>query len=62
MKVDVDIISDEIRKPSKSEVNRLNADYSKAKLTFGWTPSFSGIEGFSKVFKKLLIGFHQKKT
>ena len=42
MKVDVDIISDEIRKrPSKSEVNRLNADYSKAKLTFGWTPSFS---------------------
>ena len=41
MKVDVDIISDEIRKrPSKSEVNRLNADYSKAKLTFGWTPSF----------------------
>jgi NAD dependent epimerase/dehydratase len=49
MGVQIEILSDDIRlRPAKSEVERLWADNSKAKALFGWTPEYSGREGFKR--------------
>lgn len=58
MKVDIEIETDEIRKrPEKSEVDRLIADFSKAQLTFDWNPQFSGVQGFKKGLKETIKWF-----
>jgi NAD dependent epimerase/dehydratase len=44
-------------RPEKSEVDRLWADNSKARSLFGWSPVFSGIEGFSKGLEKTITWF-----
>jgi dTDP-glucose 4,6-dehydratase len=47
MGVQVDVITDDVRlRPDKSEVNRLWADNSKAKLLVDWEPLYGGKEGF----------------
>ncbi len=49
MDVEIEIITDEVRfRPSCSEVERLWADNSKAKLLFGWQPAYAGREGFKR--------------
>ena len=46
---EIDIESDEARiRPADSEVERLWADNTKAKTLFGWTPEYSGREGFAR--------------
>lgn len=45
-------------RPEKSEVERLRADNSKAKALFGWTPSYSGVTGFSKGLEKTISWFN----
>jgi NAD dependent epimerase/dehydratase len=44
-------------RPEKSEVERLWADNSKAHSLFGWSPVFSGIEGFSKGLEQTISWF-----
>ena len=49
MQCDIEIIADDIRlRPEKSEVERLWADNSKAIEILGWTPRYSGKDGFAK--------------
>ncbi len=49
MDVKIEIISDEARmRPKNSEVERLWADNSKAKVLFGWQPTYSGRDGFKR--------------
>ena len=46
-KVEIVSSADRLR-PEKSEVERLWADNTKAHELIGWTPTFGGLEGFSK--------------
>jgi NAD dependent epimerase/dehydratase len=49
MNVEIEVISEETRfRPQTSEVERLWADNTKAKLLFGWQPNFGGVEGFTR--------------
>ena len=49
MKADIEIITDENRlRPENSEVERLWADNTKAKVLFGWEPNYAGREGFKR--------------
>lgn len=49
MGAEIEIITDEVRlRPANSEVERLWADNSKAKVLFGWQPAYGGREGFRR--------------
>ena len=49
MKVDIEVEADSVRfRPELSEVDRLLADNQKAKKLTGWTPEYSGLDGFRK--------------
>lgn len=49
MRAEVEVITESERiRPSKSEVQRLYADTSKANRLFGWNPEFGGKAGFRK--------------
>ncbi|PWW37443.1 MULTISPECIES: NAD-dependent 4,6-dehydratase LegB [Paenibacillus] len=57
---DVEIETDDIRlRPEKSEVERLWADNSKAKLLLDWEPSFGGINGFKRGLKETVKWFQE---
>ncbi|CCO23232.1 NAD-dependent 4,6-dehydratase LegB [Maridesulfovibrio hydrothermalis] len=47
VKVKIETDSQRLR-PENSEVDRLMADRSKAKLLLGWTPEYGSLEGFKK--------------
>ncbi|QDD13365.1 NAD-dependent epimerase/dehydratase family protein [Candidatus Methylopumilus rimovensis] len=54
----IEIITDEIRlRPQASEVERLWADNSKAKKLFGWSPKFSGQDGFRRGLSETIEWF-----
>jgi nucleoside-diphosphate-sugar epimerase len=58
MNEEVEIQTDQIRlRPNNSEVERLWADNSKAKKTFGWSPKYPGVEGLSRGLKKTIEWF-----
>lgn len=58
MERDVDIISDESRiRPTKSEVDRLWADATKARTLFGWEPDRQGLSGFEHGLRKTIEWF-----
>jgi len=58
MGVDIEIETDEVRlRPEKSEVDRLWADNSKAKLLAGWEPEYGGKEGFRRGLEKTVAWF-----
>jgi dTDP-glucose 4,6-dehydratase len=58
MNVDVHIETDEVRiRPEKSEVNRLWASVSKAKMLAGWEPHYSGVDGFKRGLTKTIVWF-----
>lgn len=60
MGAEVEIESDEARlRPVNSEVERLWADNSKAKKLFGWSPAYSGREGFALGLKETIDWFVQ---
>jgi dTDP-glucose 4,6-dehydratase len=45
----IKIETDDVRiRPSKSEVERLWADNSKARKLAGWTPQYGGLAGFKR--------------
>ena len=49
MNCKIEIITDEARlRPENSEVERLWADNSKAKILFGWQPNYGGRDGFKR--------------
>jgi NAD dependent epimerase/dehydratase len=58
MGVDIEIVTDEQRlRPEKSEVERLFANNTKAKEIMGWTPDYSGLEGFKRGLCKTVEWF-----
>ncbi len=49
MVAEIEIVSDDARmRPANSEVERLCADNTKAKMLFGWSPAYSGRDGFKR--------------
>ena len=60
MGVQIEIISDEARlRPENSEVARLWADNAKAFRLFGWSPSYSGRDGFRRGLIETVEWFKQ---
>ncbi len=58
MNVEVELESDSQRiRPEKSEVERLWADNRKAKRLTGWSPAYSGIQGFKKGLQETVEWF-----
>ena len=58
MEVEIQIENnDERNRPKKSEVERLWADNTKAKEILGWSPTFVGVEGFSRGLDKTISWF-----
>ncbi len=58
MKVDIEIEIDKQRvRPTKSEVVRLCADYSKAKKLLGWEPKFGDLFGLQQGLQKTIEWF-----
>lgn len=58
MGVEVDVVTDEQRlRPERSEVERLWADNSKAKLLMGWEPAYGGKNGFRRGLKETIQWF-----
>ena len=54
----IEIETDQVRlRPEKSEVERLWADNTKAKLLAGWEPSYGGKEGFARGLKETVAWF-----
>lgn len=46
---DIEIVTDEQRlRPEKSEVDRLWASNAKAQVLLGWSPAYSGLDGFRR--------------
>ena len=63
MNCNIKVVSDEIRKrPIDSEVERLNADYSKAHSTFNWSPKYSGLNGFKVGLQETINWFSNKEN
>lgn len=49
MGVEIKIVTDDQRlRPEKSEVERLFASYAKAEQLMGWSPKYSGLDGFKR--------------
>lgn len=58
MQKQVSIVCDQQRvRPSNSEVERLYADNSKARLLLDWKPDYGGIDGFKKGLQKTIEWF-----
>ena len=58
MGAEIEIITDEERlRPDKSEVVRLWADNTKAKLLFGWQPKYAGRDGFIRGLTETVVWF-----
>lgn len=58
MGVEIEIVTDDVRlRPSKSEVERLWADNTKAKKLLGWSPQYTGIEGFKSGLEQTINWF-----
>ena len=63
MKVDIKIVTDEVRlRPKDSEVDRLWADNTLAKDLFGWSPSYSGVEGLRQGLVKTIAWFEERNN
>lgn len=61
MNTEIKIITDQARlRPENSEVERLWADNTKAKLLFGWQPSYGGREGFKRGLAETAKWFAQE--
>ena len=58
MEVELEIITDDVRlRPSKSEVERLWADNTKAKKLLGWAPRYGGHDGFLRGLSETIQWF-----
>ena len=58
MGADISLIADDIRiRPSKSEVQRLWADNTKARSMFDWNPSYTGLDGLEAGLVKTVEWF-----
>lgn len=58
MNTNIEILTEDQRlRPTKSEVNRLWADNSKAKELLGWKPEYHGHEGFKRGLKETVDWF-----
>ena len=63
MNATVEIASSEKRwRPENSEVERLWADNSKAKELFGWQPTYSGRDGFTRGLVETIAWFGQSEN
>lgn len=63
MNVDIDIIIEGDRlRPTNSEVERLCADNNKAQKLFGWSPKYSGHEGFKTGLEETVKWFLNSKN
>lgn len=61
--VDVEIETEEIRlRPEKSEVERLWADNSKAKLLLGWEPQYAGLQGLRRGLEETVEWFSKPEN
>ena len=61
--IDIEILEDTERlRPTKSEVNRLWSDNSKALDLIGWAPSYKGKSGFESGLKKTISWFMDKEN
>jgi dTDP-glucose 4,6-dehydratase len=49
-------------RPEKSEVERLWADNTKAYELFGWQPTYSGRDGFSRGLTETIAWFKQPEN
>ncbi len=57
---EVEVIADEARmRPENSEVERLWADNSKARVLFGWQPNYAGRDGFKRGLAETAAWFAQ---
>lgn len=60
MNKEVNILQDGARiRPEKSEVERLWADNQKARDLLGWTPAYSGLDGFERGLQETVAWFSQ---
>lgn len=60
MATEVEVIADEARmRPENSEVERLWADNSKARVLFGWQPNYAGRDGFKRGLAETAAWFAQ---
>jgi NAD dependent epimerase/dehydratase len=63
MNVKIELVTDEARlRPENSEVGRLWANNSKAKELFGWSPNYSGLEGFKSGLEETVEWFRQREN
>ena len=63
MNTDIEIVTDEVRlRPENSEVERLWADNSKARLLFGWQPDYGSLEGFKRGLGETARWFSQPEN
>lgn len=63
MNVKIEIEMDQIRlRPENSEVDRLWADNSKAKVLTGWAPHYGGLEGFKRGLAETIEWFVQPEN
>jgi nucleoside-diphosphate-sugar epimerase len=60
MGVDIELLCDQQRlRPDASEVERLWADNSKARIAFGWEPNYAGLAGFQRGLGETVDWFKQ---
>jgi dTDP-glucose 4,6-dehydratase len=58
MGVDIELETEQVRvRPAKSEVERLCADNSKARMLLGWEPGYGGREGLKKGLSETVSWF-----
>jgi len=58
MNMNIKVATDDVRiRPEKSEVERLYADNTKAKLLMEWKPKFEGLSGFEEGLKRTIEWF-----
>lgn len=63
MGVDIEILCDQQRlRPDASEVERLWADNSKARVLLGWQPDYAGLAGFQRGLGETVDWFKQPAT
>ena len=56
--MNIKVATDDVRiRPEKSEVERLYADNTKAKLLMEWKPKFEGLSGFEEGLKRTIEWF-----
>lgn len=58
MCAEIEIVTDDVRlRPNKSEVERLFASNTKARELLGWSPEYSGLDGFMRGLTKTVEWF-----